>query len=128
MNTTLKEYPQLGQEVAYVRYAGKDEGFVERTGIVMAIALDHQSREVVNILERIGSVEPDDKTQERVNVDLRAINPSDEYVSAYKIAVEAELSYAKEGNDKVQEVVAEYNKLIDSATAGVYGEPVKIGQ
>ncbi len=123
MKTT--SYPALGQSVSFIRQNlnDKENPISQGVGTIVALSLDVHKRQVVTILTTKATGEPD-----KVNVDINALNPSEEFVAKFKSTLEAVAAFQSEGNGKAQEIVAEYNQRIQEAYSAVLGAPIEIDQ
>lgn len=119
----LQYYPSLGQIISFVQADQQTGALVEGKGRILAIAMDGAKRPIAH-LEHV----PNAEGKPNFNVDLNALNPSEEFKGKLKTCVETVLKISAEGNAKVGVVVAEYNKNVDAQYDGVLGEPVVFEQ
>lgn len=113
-------YPQLGTRVNFVRQ-GVGDGMVEGSGIIHAIVLDPNKR----LMVQMETDEVNEQGQKvRRNVHVTCLNPSDDFKAAFKSSLETVEALGNEGNGKVKETVAEYNKLVETAQEPVLGAVV----
>lgn len=119
----LQYYPQLGQLVSFVQADQNTGALVEGNGRILAIAMDGAKRPIAH-LEHVPNVEG----KPNFNIDLNALNPSEEFKAKLKTCVESVLKISAEGNAKIGTVVGEYNKQVEAQYTGVLGEPVVFEQ
>ncbi len=119
----LQYYPKLGQLVSFVQADQQTGALVEGKGRILAIAMDGAKRPIAH-LEHV----PNAEGKPNFNIDLHALNPSEEFKAKLKTCVETVLKISAEGNGKVGAIVGEYNKLVDAQYTGVLGEPVVFEQ
>lgn len=119
----LEYYPKLGQLVGFVQADQQTGALVEGKGRILAIAMDGAKRPIAH-LEHV----PNTEGKPNFNIDLNALNPSEEFKAKLKTCVETVLKISAEGNAKVGVVVGDYNKQVDAQYTGVLGEPVVFEQ
>jgi hypothetical protein len=119
----LQYYPQLGQLVTFVQADQNTGALVEGKGRILAIAMDGAKRPIAH-LEHV----PNPEGKPNFNVDLNALNPSEEFKVKLKTCVETVLKLSAEGNAKVGAVVGDYNKQVEDQYTGVLGAPVVFEQ
>lgn len=110
-------YPQLGSRVNFVRQ-GIGSEVIEGSGIIHGVVLDPSKRLMVHL-------ETDEVNEQgqkvRRNVHVTCLEPSEDFKAAFKASLETVEALGNEGNGKVKETVAEYNKLVDEAQEAVLG-------
>lgn len=117
------EYPQIGQVLPFIRHLN---GVNQKgTGIILAIALDPNKRPIVHM--EVNAEGDGLKLGEKINVDLKALEPTPEYEAAFIAAHKAIADIAEEGNGKVRELVTGYNQRVEEALSGVLGDPITFG-
>lgn len=110
---------ELGSSVNYIR--NKAGNAFEGTGVVRAIVIDHTGRRVVAIHD---ASQP--KGGECFNVDLLAVNPSDDFKGQFRALCENVQELSKQGNKAAADAVEKYNGLIDRAYNELLGEPLNV--
>ena len=114
MHETL--YPTMGTKVSYIR-ENKLGAPESGTGIVLGIAVDATKR-VTAHLEINGG--------EKINVDLLAINPSDEYITKFAEAIKEVKAIGEMGNGEIKVIVDKFNGMVDSVYDTVFGGKVTL--
>lgn len=110
---------ELGSSVNYIR--NKSGTAVEGCGIVRALVIDHTGRRVVAIHD---AGQP--KGGECFNVDVLAVNPSEDFKGKFRAMVENVQALSAEGNKAAAAAVEKYNALIDKAYNELLGEPLNV--
>lgn len=109
-------YPIIGTKVTYIRQ--NQLGEAERgSGTVLGIGLDANKRITAHL-------ELDNDKKDKVNVDTACLNPSEDFIQDFAIAIKKIEVITKEGNSKVQELVELYNKQVEKCYDNVLGKPV----
>lgn len=107
---------ELGTKVDYIRQDTEKQELVKSEGIIKGIFLSPENRVLVNIKDGDSSY----------NVDYNAVNYTEEFENVYNDVLIKVKKVSKEGNDKVQELVSEYNDLVDEMYNTILGEPVEV--
>ena len=110
----------IGTKVNFIRRT-KEDAVVNGRGIIKAIFLDPNNHKSAQVIYK--NEEGKEETQ---NILWQAINPTLEFEKAFTELVAQVSEIAKEGNAKVQEVVAEYNKKVEDAETALLGQPIKL--
>ncbi len=119
----LQYYPKLGQLVSFVQADQQTGALVEGKGRILAIAMDGAKRPIAH-LEHV----PNAEGKPNFNIDLHALNPSEEFKAKLKTCVETVLKISAEGNGKVGAIVGDYNAQVEAQYTGVLGSPVVFEQ
>lgn len=117
-----KEGFNLGSAVDYVRQHREEVGkMISGRGVVRAILVDHLGRRVVQIFDASQKA-----AHQTFNVDILAVNPSDDFKARYAFLLERIAMLSAEGNKMAEEVIRKYNSEIEKAYNEVLGEPVDV--
>ena len=115
----LESYPKIGTKVKYIQHVGKTGEFIHSEGIIHAITMDPSMR----LMAHLDIVNKEGQSV-KTNVDLRCLNPSDEFIEDFKKLTADILKISKEGNDIVKKTVELYNTRVAKAHDGILGKPV----
>lgn len=108
-------YPELNSSIKYIRQDYETKKIVSGEGIVKGIFLDPNNRVLVSVKDE----------ENKYNIDLAAVNPTKEFTKLYKEKLKEITEISKEGNDKAQATVDEYNKLVDKIYDDLLGKPLE---
>ena len=117
--TTLVEYPKLGQLVDFVVTDQKTGALIEATGRVLAICMDGRKR----VMAHLAYVPAEDRAE--VNVDLQCLNPSAEFKQKLQAILEQVLANSAEGNEAVKSIVEKHNAKNDALFDSLLGSMVE---
>lgn len=102
----------------------------EIEGIVVSIHLGEDGRKMVRLKYTKADDVVDGVLQEggeaMANVDYAAVNPTAKFIELYKKMHKDVGDVSREGNEKIQVLVKEYNAKVDALTNEVLGEKVAI--
>lgn len=112
------KYPALGEKINYMRADAKTGALAFGVGIVRAIFLSEDQRPQVQVLDG----------ENAWNIDLVAVNPTEETKKRYAALVSEVQKISAEGNELVKVTVSEYNEKVRAAYDRVLGAPVKVAQ
>ncbi len=105
------QYPRIGSKVSFIRQT--NTGVEEGEGAIYAIVLDPVKRLMAHI--ETNQTHAENGKPVRHNVHLSCLNPTEEFKAQFKAMLDAVKSIGEEGNAKAGEIIAEYNKRVDTA-------------
>lgn len=115
--TSKQIFLPIGTKVTYVRQNALEDP--ERgSGTILGYSIDANKRQTAHI-------EKHTENKEKINVDVKALNPSEKYLKDFAQAIKAIKEISEEGNGKVQEIVLKYNRLVDEIFDEVLSKPIK---
>lgn len=114
--TSKQVFLPIGTKVTYIRQNSL-EAPETGSGTILGYALDPNKRQLAHL-------ETHTDNKEKINVDVACLNPSGEYIEKYADAIKDIKELSEEGNGKVAEIVAKYNKAVDEVFETFLSEPV----
>lgn len=106
---------EIGEAYSYIRH--NEDGVSQGEAVLKGIGLDADGRKIVLLKDAEGN---------SFNTYLAAVNPSDEFITAFQAHVEEIEALSKEGNAKAKAVVDEYNARMSKLRDDVVGEAVEL--
>lgn len=105
----------IGDTVQYIRH--NQDGISQGEAILKGIGLDADGRKIVLLKDAEGK---------SFNTYLAAVNPSEEFIAAFKAHVAEIEALSKEGNEKAKAVVDDYNAHMSKLRDAIIGEAVEM--
>lgn len=116
------DYPVIGTKVKFCRQNVQTHEVETGSGTVLAICMDQNKRLVAHIQPDFpeGTEQPS-----KFNVDLNCLNPTDEFIQKFTDVTAEIKRLTDEGNEKVKQIVADYEGIISGKYTEILGSPVE---
>jgi len=110
----LADCPEIGSKVTYIRQ-NKDGGILTGDAHMLAVHMDTRQRLMAHLKN----------DTETFNVDLKCVNPSDQFKAEYEAATLAVQDVSSEANAAAAKIITDANQRIDELYTAVLGAPVE---
>lgn len=118
-------YPKIGSRARFIRLSPRDQMPEQGEGLIIAHVLDPSKRLMCVLHAALPN--PDKNVEgnivQNVNIDVRAIDPSPEYIKLFIEGAEKVKLLTDEGNGKAIEIVSKYNKMVEEVYDAFLGKP-----
>lgn len=121
-------YPQIGTRAKFVRLNPTTMLPERGEGLIVGFGLNEKQQVMTFIVASLASPDPAMNgaiVEQRVNIDLACLDPSDEYVAKFGEITAQIKATGDEGNGKVTNIVQEYNQRVDALYQSILGAPIE---